>query len=1079
LLAASLFGGQSLSWPIPSTRTFADPNLATTASWRVEFQLHGFSAPTATSDLVKLLGVGLKITATPYGGQGLWIQTSRDSVSPAEPCIIAMEGRTNSLVRIQRDYAAMTYSCEIWEVDGSNYFIDRLAITSANAWGNAGGELWPIPDGGAKLGFLRVFSTLVPLRSRPPVTADSGDGLELKFDGNGNDSSGNGRNLNSITGLTFESSPAQLAYSKPTSANTPYWANFIPLRAGHPGQLVSNSYSMVDASADVACLWQQLDGPSQAVFDNRNSCTPTLTGLVFGSYKFRLAVTDSTGQKASLDTDIGAVAYDDNGIVIYPDARLDDLLGPQHVRGQNPWAYADQTQYTLTHDLAMDYKVNGGYVQLPNLRDDILGVPIAGTIWWDEVNPTWPYTRTLHGVGTQWLSLFCGGTPGALSPVDAVFWLVPDVVSPAYGGVGGIPRPLAQRVRSCVSDTEITAEPYLESERDITVAAPGIRWGLFFGQQGNMGNWTASNAMSIGYYDTGLAYFRAWYRSGDIAMLRAAQYMAKVQFRNPYFAQWVGRSEPTVSVTLAATLMPEIWEGKDPWPMITNRILGCLTDVTRDQPNDQREDAYCVWAAAIIAKYHPNPTTRSDFRAKLITHYNLQAIPNRYPNGGYYSFYPNFQDTARVWQATNGSDLMTLYSGPNIGSDYCGTPFQPGGSATVNVGGTVLTGTGTNWVGTGGKNIMLVGLRGGQPHMEIDRIAGTPTPTATSATLEFPWRGDAGAITRFYVEGDVGYPIQHFEGVTSAGAVKSPRAFELNDAYACTVESGTQIRLHKPFAGDTSGGNVYRRLLAANKYSIYSPWARQPFMDELRANAYVAAAKALEADEPTMAANYWTLVGSLLTLNFDNLDPLSLGQPYFDSMPTCGPRDPTVKTICDFDLAGPYNVERDYSMEGVDAFTAYYLHTLNPADKTRGDEYYRLIYSRPGYAAPLAGDGKYVAYMAQPEDGGATGDDARQKALGQAYGMGGGSTWPAARLGGPAPAENRTLTVQVGSPLAYGDRIRITATNASGVAVTNTCQAVACSVTSDFRAGGQTVLIEYLNASSAVLARATQNVIVN
>lgn len=1064
-LLPALFGGQSLRLTGDLGQVNSSLDLiAGTSDIRVEGRLRSVTDAGSNKSLIVLSGVGFRVDLV--ATVGIYITFPRDT--GAIECIVPFS-RTDFLFRLQRLYngGSPIHQCETWNPDGTGYTSVVDNTVGVQSWSSTGAALFGPSD--AYVDYLRVFTTTVPMGGKPPATADNaGAWAAWQFDGNANDSSGNGRNL-TVSPYGFASSPASIVVALSKTSDTPYWANFRPLRAGHADSLDgSGSYSMSDTSSAVSCFWQQLSGPSTAVFDNRAICSPTLTGLVFGSYQFRLRVTDADGLVSVKDQYIGAVAYDDNGVVIYPDERLNTFLGPQIVRGQGPWGYSDEWQYRLSKELAMEYTVNGGTVQLPNLKPDLAGTPLSGTAWWNDTASGG--TRPVYGVGTSWLNIFCGGSAG---PASGLFWIVFNQPTPAWGGATGVPRPLYATVNSCVSDTEIVVTPYLESERSELVASPGVTWGIYYGQIGDMGNWNASNPMSIGYYDTSLAYWRAYYRSGDHEIYNAAKYMTTVQFRNPYFAQWVGRSEPPVSVAMAATIMPEIWDGKDPWPMIKSRIDGCLTKITVDQPDDQREDAYCVWAAAMIAMGHPDPSVRSSYRTSLETHYNKQAIPNRMTNGGYYSYFPNQRDTARVWTVANGSATVTRYSGPTISSDYCGTPYAPGGTASVAGDGVSMTGTSTNWVGAGDKYVVLIGTLSGAPHMEVSYIAASPTPTATTMTLAWPWRGDSGSLTRIFIDPTGSeLPIKVFEGITSANAVKSPRDFDTVDAYACTYVDGNTIQLHKPYAGDTSGGDIYRRVEAANRYAIYTPYPRQPFMDELRANAYAAAAEALAADNPTLSTNYWTLVGNLLDLIYNGLDPLSKGLPYFDSMPTCGPRDASKKTICDI-ITGASDEERDYLTEGIGAFAKYYEHTGLSADLTRGDAMYRYTYATTGYTAPVAGDGHSSTYVM-----GAQGV-AKQKALGQAFGIGGGSTWPAARLGGPAAAENRTLTVQVGSPLAYGDRIRITATNASGVAVTNTCQAVACSVASDFRAGGQTVLIEYLNASSAVLARATQNVIVN
>lgn len=48
-------------------------------------------------------------------------------------------------------------------------------------------------------------------------------------------------------------------------------------------------------------LWQQVDGPNQAVFDNTGAWNPVASNLIAGEYLFRLMVTDNKGLTASDD----------------------------------------------------------------------------------------------------------------------------------------------------------------------------------------------------------------------------------------------------------------------------------------------------------------------------------------------------------------------------------------------------------------------------------------------------------------------------------------------------------------------------------------------------------------------------------------------------------------------------------------------------------------------------------------------------------------------------------------------------------------------------------------------------------
>lgn len=279
-----------------------------------------------------------------------------DQTVRQQPCFISTKGMTNALIRMQKNMQTKVFSCEIWNFDGTQYRSQVETITIPGPRQASGGTI----GGGAtgSLGFLRVAATLVPLGGRPPTTADGGDWTELKFDGNLRDSSG--RNHNASGAATYDSTPDQRAFAYPRTAGAPSWTSWTSLRAGFPSQLDgSASFSLADASSSVSCAWTQLDGPSTVIWTNQNSTTPTLEGLIFGMYNFSLNVTDVAGNTASASLEVGAVATDDNGVVINADPNVDRIFGPMIAFGKNPWGFADERAFAATNLRAAAYKAQG------------------------------------------------------------------------------------------------------------------------------------------------------------------------------------------------------------------------------------------------------------------------------------------------------------------------------------------------------------------------------------------------------------------------------------------------------------------------------------------------------------------------------------------------------------------------------------------------------------------------------------------------------------------------------------------------------------------------------------------------
>ncbi|MBV8846085.1 MAG: hypothetical protein JO307_25025, partial [Bryobacterales bacterium] len=248
-------------------------------------------------------------------------------------------------VRYQRDPSMMTEALEAWDINGNRVGVVQPTFPSANSYSSAGALVGG--DGvGQSVAFFRIHTTMVPVNSRPPVTADNSNTLvHWTFDGTLADSSGNGYNATMTGGsASYVTTPGQnLAVAFPKTYNAPSWTNWASLRAGYPNQLDGTaSYSEADATPGVTYYWSQISGPTILRWSDRTQAQPLVTGAIFGTYVLRLTVTDAGGNTSSSDLSVGAVAMDNNGVVVNADPRADQIFGPMIAFGKNPWGYADQ-----------------------------------------------------------------------------------------------------------------------------------------------------------------------------------------------------------------------------------------------------------------------------------------------------------------------------------------------------------------------------------------------------------------------------------------------------------------------------------------------------------------------------------------------------------------------------------------------------------------------------------------------------------------------------------------------------------------------------------------------------------------
>jgi hypothetical protein len=362
LAAGSLFGGQSIVLNGAQASNGSFPNRSKGLPWRAEFYLHDWAPTAQIIHLVNAGGVGLQIDLYNLPGN-LFLQSFSWWDTGGSVCQIGLGSLSPQglYVRVQRDPATKTSYCEAWDTTGARIHSSTHPYTSDNDTFNAtGATIGDINStGSASLGFLRIESTLLPINSRMPVTADNTDTLlHWKFDGSLSDSSGQGYSATVSSGqIAFAATPNQNVISVLKTLGSPTWANWTSLRAGAPGQLDGTaSFSQADASPNVSYFWQCLSGPSVPLWDNRGSGMPTLTGLVFGTYNFALSVTDTAGKGSTSTVQVGAVATDAKGVVVNADPNVDRLFGPMIAFGKNPWGYADERALTATTLRTAAYK---------------------------------------------------------------------------------------------------------------------------------------------------------------------------------------------------------------------------------------------------------------------------------------------------------------------------------------------------------------------------------------------------------------------------------------------------------------------------------------------------------------------------------------------------------------------------------------------------------------------------------------------------------------------------------------------------------------------------------------------------
>jgi len=1015
-----VFGGQSLVLnPGVKSLSVEDPNRPSGQSWRVEFQLHDWSGPSQNTNggyIWQLAGLGVDVAIVPNGD--LWITNRRDAIPSGEPCALPLSGRTNVMVRVQRDAANKEFHCEIWNYDGSGYFIRSQQIVTFLSWPYSGGQIGS-DFTTAHLAFLRVYSSLVNIDSKPPTTASGGERqVEWKFDGALADDSGNGRVLN-MPSASYSGTPNQAPPSAVIQTlNSPTWSKWLPLRAGYPAQLDgSKSFSMADNSDAVSYFWQQLSGPSTVNWSDRTTAQPTITGLVFGGYKFRLKVRDATGNETTTDLEVGSVATDDNGVVIFPDPRLDKLFGPTIAFGRNPWPFHDETSIRVADYHWAQQGPNGG----PLTRE--WETPLAGTVSFAAGSPI------LTGTGTNFQVDFCGGGTTPLYDI-AVRWDVTnasnDYPRTPKSAPGGLSR-ASQYILTCDSATQITLRsPWVYS----TDSQSGKQYSRV------CCGWWISQVDGHTYYDGALAFYAMYYRSGNTKYRDAARFITDGWLGYPTIG-WGASIQQNPRTTNMTSLFVRYLVDNDGDSTNYQWVRKMVNNAGDNPPGpsvliaDPREDGYQFSWRALQAIFEPDPTERAEALTYLRDAYVNRWQPQQRANGNYWSNYFENNFGGGSFTATNGSAIVTG-SGIPAAKCYPGSISSDTATASATNGSTSVTG-GSGWTGLAGKVAEIYGQRDGSYYIFFSPVASS---TSTTITLVHPYDGttNLGGNVRVRVMDSDGYNAVWF----ATTSYVQDQAF-----YTCTWNSSTQITLDRPYEGTSGAKYAARANLAAR--------GSQPFMMGIIASALKWASEGLAADYPTDSANYLTLADNVgKWIKNHGYNPVTKGLYYGVDFPNCVPMQ---AWNCDLSL----KEDRDLSAEASAAMTVVYQKSPTQENKDFGDQFYGAQWGKLG--GPYS-DGQWNQY----DDGSLY---KRGKYLGFAFGMGLSHQWPAARLGGVAPEDLRTYSYGFTLP-SGADKIQLTVLRPNGETVSPTaCTTSPCTFTYDARQGKHLVRHTYQTTAGA------------
>lgn len=1023
-LVSGLWAGQSIvTSPSSYVRNLSVPSFSPTHSLpiRVEFEIHDWSG-TGYPNACQACGFYSQIPGDGTMHVYSYWDTSGYSYN------IPLPGTPNPVyVRLMRDPVALTQSVEAWDYTGT--LIYSYAQSIVNAVGSSDGV--DVGNMNVSTAFFRVHNTLLPMNSTPPLTSDGTSAIMWwKFDGTLADSAGTNPALMTSGSPSYVATPYQTPVSIVRTAIFPLWGNTSSMRTGVANGLTGNySYSQADSSSAVTCLWSQLSGPSTLTFTSTTNCAPNVTNVIWGDYNLQLVVTDVNSNTASNSAHIGAVTTDSNWVIQDPDPNVAKIFGKMIAFGHNPWGYMDeralyattaryaaynslginpptwQTNFpgTVSYRYGGDTSLNGRGTTLcaplatgatsATLCDasklDFTAIPtrilvmsnyystsvelhvtgvVGNVVSFDTVtqivggtipNP-WPIGTQVGqakviGSGTNFLSNIC-------NPANSSWTL-----SMYYTRADGSSAQTNWTRTGCESDTTL----YLaNNNHDVSGLNNTVFTGMHY-TYSNIPGYTTQ--YGVDFYGEELAHYALWKRSGLDSAKVAARLIAGQYVSSPYLSGGDGIGISPLLYgggVIGAIASAVIDPGYVSWSDLVGFGKAALpiADVTTSggscNGNDTRDSSYYLSILALLAQFDPDPVRRANWLAGTKLSYTRETTckqtDNSWANAGY-KWGANYP----ALTLTNGSTNAT---GTGLSSNMCyGTNT---GTITVTNGSANATGTG--FVNSNKINIWTGTQLGVYKYSYTD---------ATHITLAALWP---------FASGTYNYLIENSDNLTVIGNDTNDTT-NLQQNYACTYVSSTQLTLNRPWMGaNTSTGYLFQSNAPGYNQLVYQMGIKDKQLEWSRqADNTHDWQSLINAESGWMMNNaYDSVTGGLFyTRVLQACEPPTSvpNTPLFDS------RTPG----CNQSTYGPFLAQaRALSAEGGTSFGTYYNNNVTPSNKSYIDTVYGNMF---GYAPYTAGGVATSPYQASNLDNVSL---ANYKYTGFFFGMGMTHRWPAERLTG-------------------------------------------------------------------------------
>jgi hypothetical protein len=1039
---------------LPNTTPYAQ-----LGSWKIEGQADHWVNHATNVDLFALSSdASISITAA----NSLLLQGHNSEVNIYLPL-----GNTTAFRFVaQRNMTTGKYTLEFWDQETGAYSAAEATPSNFKTVDRRNhqfsiGSFYAATSPDVRIGFIRWSSGVRPLGGKPPlmVASSPGDLLDFEFDGSNKEVSGNNLSLTISAGSLSFADTAVYAPAINLGA-TP-----LTVRAGTVATIdASNSFSNSD-SANLRCLWGQTKAAQWGKLDEGSvNCTATFIPPVFGTYYIRVVVQDPIGRASSRTFKIGAVATDDKDVVVVGDPKIGAILGPLVRYGANPWSWMDDRNKAAA-DNQIALIANGTWDDFWNVADPNGTITVTGAAYGGSGSST-----IVTGAGTQFQTDFCGGV-GNTTPVaetNTIWVWYPSTDYPGTTGRGWYP------IVSCDSQTQLTLQFKFQHR---TGTFDGLQYAI--GSAAKMYGWIRGNIPG-NYYDNVLALYSLYYRTGIDDYLDAARTMASRFWTGPNWDRgWIYNNSqlygtfvvagpargqaPTGLVLWYLDQGTNIWTGAhhlwDTW------VSQATTPTT--YMGSIRERQYMLGGLALCALYDADST------------YKDTTCPNALSSAINNVWKPlQLTSGAKNWPETNLLKNYMAYDGTNYVTVTDGSPnITMHGSTTF-----VVDDFFTDYVGNGPPLVTTNGTAvtySGGDLFDANWIHQIPAPLWVKLNGAFYQVASINSTTSLTLISSAGIqssPVSMIPLNRWLWFIDDPRNVDLpgnknsdvGDSAIYKIASITDPT-HAVLATPYTSGGCPRGCNKGLTTSHVPGFGDFPYMTGMSMGTlaqFVYPALVAHGDTTTAAIVKQMVRDGVAYLQASAYDPSN--KSVFASTQFLNCRNGLPYDECAGTLV--------FNGEAINAFTQGFLLTGDSSMKDSADVLIQAMWCKPtgGWTCPFAPSGTYMpdingngvdgGYMINP-------NPASNKWLGFFFGYGFNMSSAAARVGGIAPVELRTVSVPFDlTSVENAGKVRLTILEPSGISHETICVTSPCQATVDARQGDHLMKLDYLSDLGIVIS---------